>query len=59
MIYDVQRWVKVLWLPVYIIIMKKIFAILSALITGGLGIALVSSVPQAAHAGLTNNWVKE
>jgi hypothetical protein len=35
--------------------MKKIFAILSALIAGGLGIAVLSSVPQAAHAGVIMN----
>jgi hypothetical protein len=35
--------------------MKKIFAIISALIAGGLGIALVSSIPQAAHAAFTQN----
>jgi hypothetical protein len=34
---------------------KKIFAIIGALIAGGLGIAVVSAVPQAAHAGITMN----
>ena len=34
---------------------KKILAIIGALIGGGLGIALVSAVPQAAHAGLGAN----
>jgi hypothetical protein len=32
--------------------MKKIFAIIGALIAGGLGISLI---PQAAHAGVTMN----
>jgi hypothetical protein len=35
--------------------MKKIFATLSVIIAGGLGIALVSSVPESAHALLTAN----
>jgi len=30
--------------------MKKILAIVGALIVGGLGISIVSSVPQQAHA---------
>jgi hypothetical protein len=30
--------------------MKKLIAILTALITGAIGIAVASSVPQAAHA---------
>jgi hypothetical protein len=34
--------------------MKKIIAIISAIIAGGLGIAVASSVPQAAHAGTFN-----
>jgi hypothetical protein len=34
---------------------KKIFAIIGAFITGGLGIAAISAVPQAAHAGLAPN----
>jgi hypothetical protein len=34
--------------------MKKIIAIISAFIAGGLGIAVVSSVPQAVHAGAFN-----
>jgi hypothetical protein len=33
---------------------KKLFAILDAMIAGGLGIA-VASAPQAAHAGITLN----
>jgi len=33
--------------------MKKILAIISGLITGGVGIALVSSLTQAAHASIT------
>jgi hypothetical protein len=34
---------------------RKIFAIIGALITGGLGIAAVSTVTQAAHAALSSN----
>jgi hypothetical protein len=34
--------------------MSKILALIGAIITGGVGIALVSSV-QAAHAALTQN----
>jgi hypothetical protein len=34
---------------------KKIFAIIGALIAGGLGIAVISAVPQAAHAGVAMN----
>jgi hypothetical protein len=34
---------------------KKIWAIISALIAGGLGISLVGLTPQAAHAGMTLN----
>jgi hypothetical protein len=34
---------------------RKILAVIGALIAGGLAIALVSSVLQAAHAGLTMN----
>jgi len=34
---------------------KKILAIIGALIAGGLGIAVVSAVPQAAHAGMQFN----
>jgi hypothetical protein len=34
---------------------RKIFAIIGALIAGGLGIAVVSSAPQAAHAMMTMN----
>jgi hypothetical protein len=34
---------------------KKIFAIIGALIAGGLGIAVVSLGPQAAHAGVGAN----
>jgi hypothetical protein len=33
----------------------KILAVIGALITGGLGIALVSAAPQAAHAAMTTN----
>jgi hypothetical protein len=33
---------------------KKIFAIIGALIAGGLGVA-AASVPEAAHAGITMN----
>jgi hypothetical protein len=33
---------------------KRIFAIIGALIAGGLGIAMVSAVP-AAHAAMTQN----
>jgi hypothetical protein len=36
-------------------ISKKLFAIIGALIAGGLGIASVSAVPQAAHAGVGMN----
>jgi hypothetical protein len=35
--------------------MKKLLAIISAVIAGGLGIAVVSSMPQAAHAGVYIN----
>ena len=35
--------------------MRKMFAIIGALIGGGLGIALVSMGPQAAHAGVAIN----
>jgi hypothetical protein len=34
---------------------KKIWAIIGAIITGGLGIAIVSMAPQAAHAGIMLN----
>jgi hypothetical protein len=34
---------------------KKIFAIIGALIAGGLGISLTSLAPQAAHAGVQMN----
>jgi hypothetical protein len=34
---------------------RKILTIIGALIAGGLGIAVVSSVPQAAHAALSAN----
>jgi hypothetical protein len=34
---------------------RKIVAIIGALIAGGLGIAVVSAVPQAAHAGVMMN----
>jgi len=34
---------------------KKILAIIGALIAGGLGIAVASAVPQAAHAGMQMN----
>jgi hypothetical protein len=34
---------------------RKILAIISALIGGGLGIALISTATQAAHAALTQN----
>jgi hypothetical protein len=34
---------------------RKIYAIISALIAGGLGIAVMSAVPQAAQAALTQN----
>jgi hypothetical protein len=34
---------------------KKILAIIGALMGGGLGIALISSAPQAAHAAMTSN----
>ena len=34
---------------------KKIFAIIGALIGGGLGIALISSGTQMAHAGILMN----
>jgi hypothetical protein len=45
----------VIYLPVHTIPMKKIFAMLSAIIAGGSGIALVSSVPESAQAALTAN----
>jgi hypothetical protein len=35
--------------------MKKLIAIIGAMIAGGLGIALISSGTQAAHAALTTN----
>jgi len=35
--------------------MKKMLAIIGALIAGGLGISLVSLAPQAAHAGVQFN----
>jgi len=35
--------------------MKRIFTIFVALVTGGLGIAIASLVPQAAEAGLRMN----
>jgi hypothetical protein len=35
--------------------MKKIIAIIGAMIAGGLGIAIVSAAPQAAHAALSAN----
>ena len=35
---------------------KKMYAIIGALITGGLGVSLASVAPQAAHAALTTNW---
>ena len=35
--------------------MNKIIAIIGALIGGGLGIALIGSGTQAAHAALTTN----
>jgi len=34
---------------------KKFFAIIGALIAGGIGIAAVSLAPQAAHAGVNAN----
>ena len=34
---------------------KKIFAIIGAMIAGGLGISLASLAPQAAHAGAMLN----
>jgi hypothetical protein len=34
---------------------KKIFAIIGALIAGGIGIAVVSAAPQAAQAGVAIN----
>ena len=36
--------------------MRKILAIITALITGGIGIAAVSMVPQSAEAGVALNW---
>jgi len=33
----------------------KILAVIGALIAGGLGIALVSAAPQAAHAAMSTN----
>jgi hypothetical protein len=35
--------------------MEKLLAIISAIIAGGLGIAPVNSVPQAAHAAFSTN----
>jgi hypothetical protein len=35
--------------------MRKILAILGALIGGGLGIALINSATQTAHAALSTN----
>jgi hypothetical protein len=35
--------------------MRKIIAIIGALIAGGLGIALISSGTQAAHAAMSTN----
>jgi hypothetical protein len=35
--------------------MRKILAVIGALITGGLGIALISTGTQAAHAALSMN----
>jgi hypothetical protein len=35
--------------------MRKIFAIIGALIAGGLGITLVNMGTQAAHAGIAMN----
>jgi hypothetical protein len=35
--------------------MKKLLAIIGAMIAGGLGIVLVGSLPQAAHAAFTTN----
>jgi hypothetical protein len=35
--------------------MKKILVMIGALITGGLGISLLSLTPQAAHAGIFMN----
>jgi hypothetical protein len=35
--------------------MKRIFVIMSALITGGVGVAIASFVPQAAEAGFRFN----
>jgi hypothetical protein len=35
--------------------MRKILAIIAALITGGIGIAVVSLVPHTAEAGVTLN----
>jgi hypothetical protein len=35
--------------------MKKLLAIVAALITGGLGVALSITLQQAAHAGITLN----
>jgi hypothetical protein len=34
---------------------KKIIAIIGALIAGGIGVAMVSAAPQAAHAGVLVN----
>jgi hypothetical protein len=34
---------------------KKILAIIGAMIAGGLGISLISSGTQAAHAAMTTN----
>jgi hypothetical protein len=36
-------------------ISRKMFAIIGALIAGGLGIAVAGSVVPAAHAGITMN----
>jgi hypothetical protein len=35
--------------------MRKIIAIISAIIAGGLGVAVISSVQQATHALLSTN----
>jgi hypothetical protein len=35
--------------------MRKVLAIIGALIAGGLGISLISSGTQAAHAAMTSN----
>ena len=42
-------------MDLYVTLVRKIIAIITALITGGLGISLVSSVSQQMHAASAIN----